>query len=130
MLNFAYANHLPKAPQRSPDRYALILNDQQQQGLAPEECTAHQGGNFLRREGAKRPVSVLGFPGKLAKERNPAASDDVIDLTGVTGLTGFTDVQTAASQVGADTLIDFSGGNQITLVGVDVTTLNPDDFLI
>ena len=59
-----------------------------------------------------------------------AASDDVIDLIGVSGLSGFTDVQNAATQLGADTLIDFGGGDQITLVGVDVNTLNPDDFLI
>ena len=56
--------------------------------------------------------------------------DDVIDLIGVSGIAAFTDVKAAATQVGADTLIDFGGSDQITLLGVDVNTLNPDNFLI
>ena len=59
-----------------------------------------------------------------------AGSDDILNLYGVSGLGDFSDVKAAATQVGADTLLDFGGGDQITLVGVDVNTLHPDDFLI
>ena len=59
-----------------------------------------------------------------------AGSDDVIELYGVSGITGFADVQAAASQIGADTLIDFGGTDLIVLAGVDVNTLHADDFLI
>ena len=42
---------------------------------------------------------------------------------------GFADVLAAASQVGADTVIDLGGGDTITLAGVARADLDPDDFL-
>jgi len=42
--------------------------------------------------------------------------------------TTFADVQSHASQIGADTLIDFGGGNSITLVGVSAGSLTAADF--
>ena len=59
-----------------------------------------------------------------------AASEDVLNLFGVSRLGGFAAVQNIASQVGADTLLDFGGGDTITLLGVDLAALHPDDFLI
>ncbi len=54
---------------------------------------------------------------------------DVIDLTGETSINSFADVQAAASQVGADVLIDMGAGDSVTLLGVDLTDLHQDDFL-
>jgi hypothetical protein len=59
-----------------------------------------------------------------------AGTDDVIDLTGQSAVSNFADVQAAASQVGADTLIDFGGGDTIVVAGVDVADLHADDFLL
>ena len=59
-----------------------------------------------------------------------AGSEDVLNLYGVSGLGGFAAVQAAASQVGDDTLLDFGGGDTVTLIGVDVASLHEDDFLI
>ena len=50
--------------------------------------------------------------------------------SGVSGLASFADVQAAASQVGGDTLIEFGGGDSITLIGVNVGDLHSDDFLL
>jgi Ca2+-binding RTX toxin-like protein len=59
-----------------------------------------------------------------------ADTDDVIDLTEVSAVTTFTDVQASASQVGADTVIDFGDGDSITLLGVNVGELAEGDFLL
>ena len=58
-----------------------------------------------------------------------AASDDIIELISVAGITTFTDAQAAASQSGLDTIIDLGGGDQITLIGINVGDLHEDDFL-
>ena len=59
-----------------------------------------------------------------------AGTDDVIRLFGFgAAFNTFAEVQAAASQVGADTVIDFGGGNSITLAGVAAGDLHADDFL-
>ena len=58
-----------------------------------------------------------------------AAGGDVIDLRRLTAAAAFTDVMAAAAQVGDDTVIDFGDGNSITLLGVDATQLEEQDFL-
>jgi hypothetical protein len=55
----------------------------------------------------------------------PNSSDDVIDLSNHSGANRFGDI--AATQVGADTLIDL-GADSITLLGVSVGDLHADDF--
>ena len=58
-----------------------------------------------------------------------AGSGDVIDLVGM----GFADLQSVlnnASQVGSDTLIDFGGGDSLTLTGVNLADLHQDDFAL
>ncbi|MFP6743228.1 MAG: hypothetical protein VCD33_16665 [Alphaproteobacteria bacterium] len=52
------------------------------------------------------------------------------DGDGADTIIDFTAVQAAASQVGDDTLLDFGGGDTVTLIGVDVASLDADDFLI
>mgnify|MGYP000157994146 CR=1 FL=1 len=58
-----------------------------------------------------------------------AGTDDAIDMAGVTALNSFADVQAAASQVGADVLIDMGGGDSVSLIGVDLADFHQDDFL-
>lgn len=57
-----------------------------------------------------------------------AGSDDVIALS-IVGFDTFSDVQSAMSDVTNGTLINFGGGDQITLVGVNSASLHADDFV-
>ncbi len=58
-----------------------------------------------------------------------ALSDDVLNLGISPAFDTFLEVQAVASQVGLDTVIDFSGGDTITLVGVTAANLHADDFI-
>ena len=55
---------------------------------------------------------------------------DVTDLTHVTSLHTFADVQSHAAQVGSDTVITIDANNTITLTGVQLSSLHPQDFLL
>ena len=57
-----------------------------------------------------------------------AASDDVIELQSLTGFSAFADVTAAASQTGADTVIDLGVDGSITLAGINIASLHEDDF--
>lgn len=59
-----------------------------------------------------------------------AGSDDRIFLAGVSGVNSFADVLAVASQQGAHTVLDFGGGNTITLENVSVASLHQDDVVI
>ncbi len=54
---------------------------------------------------------------------------DQLDLTGVSGLAAFADVQAAMTQVGKDTRLTF-GTDVVILVGVTSSSLNSGDFLL
>jgi Ca2+-binding RTX toxin-like protein len=58
-----------------------------------------------------------------------AGGIDVIDMRGVAGIQSLADVQARATQVGANTVIDFGGGNSLTLQNVTLTNLVSGDFL-
>ncbi|MCC6887185.1 MAG: M10 family metallopeptidase C-terminal domain-containing protein [Hyphomicrobiales bacterium] len=55
-------------------------------------------------------------------------SGDVIDLSGMAGVTGFADVLARAAQVGANTVINFGSGNTLTLQNVGLGTLASAHF--
>ena len=55
-------------------------------------------------------------------------SGDYIELTGY-GIASFAALQPLMSQMGADVLIDLGAGNEITLQGVSLASLNQGDFL-
>ncbi len=59
-----------------------------------------------------------------------AGGIDTIDLRGVAGIQSLADVLAKATQVGANTVIDFGGGNTLTLQSVTKTSLVSGDFLI
>ena len=54
---------------------------------------------------------------------------DKIDLTGVSGVHSLTDVQSIATQSGADTIITFGPGNTLTLTGILPASLVAGDFV-
>jgi Ca2+-binding RTX toxin-like protein len=54
---------------------------------------------------------------------------DKIDLTGVTGIYSLADVQAHATQSSPNTVIDFGGGNTLTLTGVPLANLTTNDFI-
>lgn len=59
-----------------------------------------------------------------------AGTEDIIFFdNGSNGPNSFADVLSAASQVGADTVIDLGGGDSITLLGVNLGMLDADDFM-
>ncbi len=58
-----------------------------------------------------------------------SAETDVIDLTGVSGVDDFATAQSLATQSGPDTVIDFGGGNVITMDGVLLSSLGTSDFV-
>jgi hypothetical protein len=59
-----------------------------------------------------------------------AGTPDRVDLTGVSSVHTLADVLAVSTQVGADTVIDFGGGNTLTLENVQVANLHGDDFLL
>ena len=58
-----------------------------------------------------------------------AATDDVLDVSAF-GFASKADVIAAASQVGADTMIQLDADDSVTLLGVNADLLHDDDFLI
>jgi Ca2+-binding RTX toxin-like protein len=58
-----------------------------------------------------------------------AGGIDVIDLREVTGIQGLSDVLARATQFGANTVIDFGGGNTLTLNNIAKSSLVSSDFL-
>ena len=57
------------------------------------------------------------------------AQGDKIDLTGVTGIKAFSDIQARTTQVGANTVITFGLGNTLTLNTITASSLTASAFL-
>lgn len=53
----------------------------------------------------------------------------MLDLTGMTSVTSFSDVLAHMTQVGSSAVIDLRAGDTITLSGVHTTELHADDFV-
>ncbi|MDP2295755.1 MAG: M10 family metallopeptidase C-terminal domain-containing protein [Pseudolabrys sp.] len=73
---------------------------------------------FLRGDGHDTIADFLAGPGVV----------DVINLRMGASVTSFADVLARATQSGSDTVLDFSGGDMITLLNVNVGLLHNDDF--
>ena len=58
-----------------------------------------------------------------------AATDDVLDVSAF-GFATEANAIAAATQVGADTVIQLDADDSVTLLGVNAGLLNDDDFLI
>ena len=57
-------------------------------------------------------------------------TDDHVDISAFTGITSFAQVLSLATQVGEDTVIDFGGGDVLTLANVLKDSLAEDDFFL
>jgi hypothetical protein len=57
---------------------------------------------------------------------------DQFDLTGVSGLDSYADVQALMSQAGAHVVINFGAGDVLRVLNTTIATLdaNPGDFLV
>jgi len=58
-----------------------------------------------------------------------AGSEDIIALSLGASFDSFAEVQSAASDVGGNTLLSFGGGDSLTLIGVTSASLHQDDFV-
>src|SRR6185437_9860462 len=56
------------------------------------------------------------------------AEGDHVDLSAIAGISTFADVLAHATQPGADTVLDFGGGNKLTLSNVTLASLTAPDF--
>ncbi len=75
-------------------------------------------------------VFKLGCGKDTILDFNPNSGAEDIDLTSVATITGFSDLlNNHMTQVGDDTVIDFGGGDVLTLVGIDIGDLDASDFL-
>ena len=106
---------------------ALTIN-----GGAGDDRIVGSGGSDLLDGGADDDTFVFR-PGSgadtIAGFVAGANTDDRISLKGFAGINDFAAVLTLATQVGADTVLDFGGGNTITLQNVTRADLDADDFL-
>jgi Ca2+-binding RTX toxin-like protein len=55
---------------------------------------------------------------------------DIVDLTGLTGVSTFSDVLSHAAQVGSDTVLNFGSGESVTLQHVALSSLTSSEFQI
>jgi Ca2+-binding RTX toxin-like protein len=92
------------------------------EGNAGDDVLTGGGGNdtFVFRDGYAHDT-ITDFHGG-------AGLGDTIALSGFTNITSFADVLSHATQVGADTVIDFGNGDQLVLQNVLKSGLVADDF--
>jgi Ca2+-binding RTX toxin-like protein len=92
------------------------------EGNAGDDTLTGGGGNdsFVFRHGYAHDT-ITDFHGG-------AGPSDAIALSGFGNVTSFADVLSHATQVGADTVIDFGGGDQLVLQNVLKSGLVADDF--
>lgn len=121
-----------------------------------DQITIAQNGSGILLDGLPAQVSITGFEAANDKlvidggagddtfvytPADPAATivgfiagastDDQIDLQAfvAAGIHNLAAVLALATQVGADTVLDFGGGNTVTLQGVTRANLHADDFI-
>ena len=102
-------------------------------GSAADDTLTGGAGNDLF-------IFAIGDAHDTITDFTPGGAEDLIDLINVAlpdfGGAGsvagrdFTDVLALASQVGANTVIEFDALNSITLIGVNMANLTANDFLL
>jgi len=65
----------------------------------------------------------------IIEDFSATANSEKIDLSAVTAINNFAQLSSAASQVGADVLIDTGGSNSIAYLGVALTDLGDGGFI-
>jgi glucose/arabinose dehydrogenase len=73
--------------------------------------------------GSDRFVFAAGYGADAIADFSAAAGGDLLDLTGVPGVHLLSQVLAHATQVGDDTVLDFGGGDVLTLAGTGLSSL-------
>ena len=102
-------------------------NDRLNAGGDDDVLIGGRGNDWLK-GGTGSDVFVFGADAGDDTVRDFTSGDDVIDLSGVSSISNFTDLLAAAEQQGADVLIDLSGGDSILLQNENRGDLTGDDF--
>jgi Ca2+-binding RTX toxin-like protein len=99
-------------------------------GNAGNDTINGAGGNdtLTGGVGADTFVYSIGGGADIVNDFNRGEGDK-IDVTGVPGIFELSDIQSHASQQGLNTVIDFGGGNTITLNNIAVGSLVATDFV-
>lgn len=97
-------------------------NDQLTGGAGNDVLFGEAGNDQFVYRGNDGNDAIYGFAG------GPLGLDQIL-FTAATGVTDFTILQSRMTQVGSDTVIAIDANNSITLVGVAMNSLIPDDFL-
>lgn len=107
-------------------------NDRLFGGAGPDSLDGGSGADFLNGgAGDDRFVYAPGYGADVIFGfAAGAGSDDRVDLAAFHGVNTFADVLARATQVGGDTVIDFSGGDTLTLRNVARGSLAADDFIL
>jgi Ca2+-binding RTX toxin-like protein len=71
-----------------------------------------------------------GYGADTVFDFKASGNQDVVDFTAVSSFHTFADVQAHAAQVGSDTVITIDANNSLTLLGVQLNTLQQQDFLL
>jgi Ca2+-binding RTX toxin-like protein len=102
------------------------------QGNAGANVLNGMGGNDVLRGlgGADTLVFADGY--ELDTAADYQAGVDQFDLTGVSGLDSYADVQALMTQIGANVTIDFGAGDTLTILNTTIAMLdaNQGDFLL
>ena len=98
-------------------------------GLGGNDIITGGQGNDTLTGGADADTFVFedGFGFDTVTDFQQGQADE-IDLTGVSGVYDFETLETLATQDGANTVIDFGGGNVLTLNNVTLANLTASDF--
>jgi Ca2+-binding RTX toxin-like protein len=101
-------------------------------GGAGDDTLSGAGGNDFLVGGAGNDTFVYADNFRFDIAGDYQAGSDTFDLTGVSGLASYADVQARMSQAGAHVVIDFGGGNILRINNTTIATLdaNPGDFLV
>ena len=97
-------------------------------GFGGNDLIDGRGGNDVLTggTGADRFVYADGYGADIITDFN-RTEGDVMDVTGVSGIFTFSDIQSRATVISGNTVIDFGGGNTLTLSGV--TSVQQSDFV-
>ncbi len=101
--------------------YGGAGNDVLNGGLAADYYTGGEGDDVFVFETGGGKDRVADF--------ETGVGGDVLDLRRVSSISSHAEVLAAATQVGADTVIDFGNGDSVTLLGVSSDELLEEDFL-
>ncbi len=97
-------------------------------GLRDDSITGGAGDDTLAGGGGDDLFVFTGGDDTVTDFTAGAGTPDVLDVTAF-GFASFADVINAASQAGADTVIQLDIDDSITLLGVNLGDINPDDVM-